>query len=106
MFSQNAAEEQEKGQAVDDAARTHMPSALAEQKGKDAASYPDEEKNVGCDAFVKIKQTPGQEEQRKAVGCQMTETAMDQRVGKDAEHPPFLHWIDSQAGEIPSHADL
>lgn len=44
MFSQNAAEEQEKGQAVDDAARTHMPSALAEQKGKDAASYPDEEK--------------------------------------------------------------
>ncbi len=106
MSAQNAAEEQEKGQAVDDAARTDMPSALAEQKGKDAASYPDEEENAGRDAFVKIKQAPGQEEQWKTVGCQMAETAMDQRVGEDAEHPPFFPRIDSQMGEIPSHADL
>lgn len=93
MLAQYAAEEQEEGKPVDDAAGPDVPSRLSYKKGKHTASYPEGEEDVRSDVPVEIEQAPRQEKERKGVGKQMPETAMHQRVCENTKHTPSLQRI-------------
>lgn len=104
MLAEDAAEEQEKGQSVNEPAGADVPSAFPKNEGEDAAPYPNQKEYIGSDVPVEIKEAPGQEEQWKCVGGQMLETAVYKRMGKDAEKSSFFHRIDPQSCEIPIHS--
>ena len=106
MLPQQSAEEQEKSQSVDDAARPDMPSRLTYKKGEQPTTYPEGEENVGCNVAVEIKQAPRQEKQRDGIGKKMLEAAMHKRMGEDAEHTALLQRVNAQFGKVPVHANL
>lgn len=106
MFAQNAAEEQKESQSVYDAAGSDMPSRFPYKKGKRTASYPNGKEDVGGYVAVEIEQAPHQEKEWNRIGKQVLETAVYQRVRKNAEHASLLHRIYPQLCEVPIHACL
>ena len=106
MSAQQSAEEEEEGQAIDDAAGPDVPPRLADEEGEQAATYPDGNEDVGGYAAIEIEEAPRQEEERQRVGHQVAEAAVDKRMGEDAEDTPPLHGVDPQATEVPIHAHL
>ena len=62
MLSQDTAEKEEEGQAVDDADGTDRTFLFTYKKGECAAAYPDGKEYIGSNVPIKVEQTPRQKE--------------------------------------------
>ena len=93
MLTQYPTEEEKESKSVDNATGPDMPPGFTDEECEYATSHPNHIEYVRGYVAIEIEQTPGEKKQRKGIGQQVPETAMYQRMGKDAEHAALFHGI-------------
>lgn len=104
MLSQDAAEEQEKGQRVDESACAYMPSRLTNDPGEQAPDEPCQKEYGGGKILIEIVQAPEEDEQGDGIVKEVLPVGMDERMSKDAKQAVLVQRMDAQVREIPTHS--